>query len=71
MTTILVLWVCLHSGQGCQHIVGETMEWYSCVGIQGQAKAADWINQNPKYRLKRWQCVEPVRLLAILGRNQA
>lgn len=71
MNTILVLWVCLNSGYGCQHIVGESMEWYSCLGIEGQAKAADWVNQHPNYQVKKWQCVEPQRLPAILGRNQA
>lgn len=68
MTSILVLWVCLQSG--CHPVVGEQMLWTECMS-NGIVKAADFINKNPQYKLRKFACVEPRRVKAILGRNQA
>lgn len=46
------------------------MQWTKCMS-HGIVKAADWINKNPQYRLKKFACVEPRRIPNILGRNQA
>ncbi|CAH2398539.1 hypothetical protein MES5069_200059 [Mesorhizobium escarrei] len=70
MTSILVLWVCLSSGQQCQPMIGEQMQFTECL-MTGQTKAADFINKNPGYQLKRYSCVEPRRVQAILGRTMA
>jgi len=69
MQSILVLWVCL-SGGACHPVVGEQMQFMECM-MQGQIKAADYIRQNPQYKLKRYACMEPRRVKAVLGRNQA
>jgi hypothetical protein len=70
MTSILVLWVCLSSGQQCQPMIGEQMHFMECLKA-GQVKAADFINKNPRYQLKKYACVEPRRVQAILGRTTA
>lgn len=68
--SVLVLWVCLQGGY-CQNMVGQVMPAMSCKGLGGQAAAADFINKNPEYEVKKYHCVKPEELYVVLGRNQA
>ena len=70
MTSILVLWVCLSSGEHCQPMIGEQMQFMECL-MTGQVKAADFINKNPRFQLEKYACVEPRRVQALLGRTVA
>lgn len=70
MTSILVLWVCLSPGQQCQPMIGEQVQFMECL-MTAQVKAADFINKNTRYQLKKYACVEPRRVEAILGRTIA
>jgi hypothetical protein len=70
MTSILALWVCPASGQQCQPMIGEQMQFAECL-MTGQTKAADFVNRNPVYQLRKYSCVEPRRVQAILGRTMA
>ncbi|MCF6110949.1 hypothetical protein [Mesorhizobium muleiense] len=45
MTSILALRVCPASGQQCQPMIGEQMQFAECL-MTGQTKAADFINRN-------------------------
>jgi hypothetical protein len=68
MTSILALWVCPASGQQCQPMIGEQMQFAECL-MTGQTSAADFINRNPGHPLKKYSCVEPRRVQAIVGRT--
>lgn len=69
MTSILVLWVCL-SPTNCHAQIGQEMLWTECM-TTGIVKAADFINKHPSYKLKKFACVEPRRLGAVMGERQA
>lgn len=68
MTSVLVLWVCLQSG--CHPVIGEQMLWTECMST-GIIKAANFINKNPQYKLRKFAYVEPRRVKGVLGRNMA
>jgi hypothetical protein len=51
-------------------MVGEQMQFAECL-MTGQIKAAEFINKNPRYQLKKFSCVEPRRVQAVLGRTMA
>lgn len=46
------------------------MQFMECL-MTARVKAADFINNTPRYQLNRYACVEPRRVEAILGRTIA
>ena len=70
MTSVLVLWVCLSSGQQCQPMIGEEMQHVACL-TTGKSRPRTSSARIRRYRLKKYACVEPRRVRAILGRTVA
>ena len=67
--SIPVILACL-SGDDCRPFVGPQMLNAQCIATS-QALMADFLRQNPSYRIKGLSCIEPRRLQAYLGRSQA
>lgn len=69
MESILILLACLSNGE-CIPVVGQQMPHTQCMATS-QQQAASWVGKNPAYKIKRYACVEPRAVQAILGRTQA